>query len=490
MVRVVGVRFKKAGKIYYFDPAEFPVAGGCKVIVETARGIEYGDVAVGPKYVDDVEVVQPLKRVIRIGSDKDATQVAENKRKEREAFAAAVRKISSHGLDMNLVDVEYTFDGSKIIFYFTAEGRVDFRELVKDLASVFRTRIEMRQIGVRDEAKLLGGIGPCGRILCCTSFLGEFAPVSIRMAKDQNLSLNPTKISGVCGRLMCCLRYEQDTYEAAKKDPTLAPGYVPPLLMEADGGPVPALEEEESKPSWQTGPLRGDAAEGEVGGRISRAVAMKNAAVRDAEIETPIRVGGSGDTAQPERQRGDRPERGERREGGRHQGGRPQGRPQQHQPRPQGQGQPQGARQQQNRPQPQAKGQPGGAQEQAPPRGERQGQKGRPQPGQPNQQNQGQQQGGKARLQVVPGGKGQSQQPRGERGGQPQKGQEQGRPQQQGRSPEQGQGHPRGERPPHKQRDRGHRPDRGRGPRPEGQGGQAPEGGNGNPGPNSQTPQN
>lgn len=248
MVRVVGVRFKTAGKVYYFDPAEFDLKFGSKIVVETARGIEYGDVVVGPKDVPDEEVVHPLKKVIRIGTPQDANIAVENKRREREAFGIALKKIQQLNLDMNLVDVEYTFDGAKNIFYFTAEGRVDFRELVRELASVFRTRIEMRQIGVRDEAKLLGGIGPCGRILCCTSFLGDFAPVSIRMAKDQNLSLNPSKISGLCGRLMCCLRFEQDTYEAAKKDPTLAPGYVPPPvpadaadLSDLDEAPVPAI---------------------------------------------------------------------------------------------------------------------------------------------------------------------------------------------------------------------------------------------------------
>lgn len=248
MVRVVGVRFKTAGKVYYFDPADFDLKFGTKIVVETARGIEYGDVVVGPKDVPDDEVVHPLKKVIRVGTPQDAAVAAENKRREREAFGIALKKIQQLNLDMNLVDVEYTFDSAKNIFYFTAEGRVDFRELVRELASVFRTRIEMRQIGVRDEAKLLGGIGPCGRILCCTSFLGDFAPVSIRMAKDQNLSLNPSKISGLCGRLMCCLRFEQDTYEAAKKDPTLAPSYVPPSvpadaadLSDLDEAPVPAI---------------------------------------------------------------------------------------------------------------------------------------------------------------------------------------------------------------------------------------------------------
>jgi cell fate regulator YaaT (PSP1 superfamily) len=247
LVRVVGVRFKTAGKVYYFDPAELDLKFGTKIVVETARGVEYGDVVVGPKDVSYEEVVQPLKKVIRIGTVQDAAAAVENKRREKEAFGLALKKIQQLDLDMNLVDVEYTFDGAKNIFYFTAEGRVDFRELVRELASVFRTRIEMRQIGVRDEAKLLGGIGPCGRILCCTSFLGDFAPVSIRMAKDQNLSLNPSKISGLCGRLMCCLRFEQDTYEAAKKDPTLAPSYVAPAIPvdafgeELDESPVPAI---------------------------------------------------------------------------------------------------------------------------------------------------------------------------------------------------------------------------------------------------------
>jgi len=216
MVRVVGVRFKRAGKVYYFDPGDLePVKGG-KVIVETARGIELGEV-VGPvKEVAEEELASPLKRVIRLATAADEAQFQENQAREKEAFAIAARKIAEHGLEMDLVDVEYTFDGSKIIFYFTAEGRVDFRELVRDLAGVFRTRIELRQIGVRDEAKMLGGIGPCGRALCCATFLGDFAPVSIKMAKEQNLSLNPTKISGLCGRLLCCLRYESEHYERAK----------------------------------------------------------------------------------------------------------------------------------------------------------------------------------------------------------------------------------------------------------------------------------
>ncbi|SET05119.1 PSP1 domain-containing protein [Anaerobranca gottschalkii] len=216
--KVVGVRFKRAGKIYYFDPDQWDIVKGNYVIVETARGLEYGEVVVGPKVVEESEVVLPLKKVIRIATESDAEQVKENKLKEKEAFEICQQKIEKHGLEMKLVDVEYTFDASKIIFYFTAEGRIDFRELVKDLAAVFRTRIELRQIGIRDEAKMLGGLGCCGRPLCCNTFLGDFEPVSIKMAKIQNLSLNPTKISGICGRLMCCLRYENDHYEEARKN--------------------------------------------------------------------------------------------------------------------------------------------------------------------------------------------------------------------------------------------------------------------------------
>ncbi len=208
MYKVVGIRFKKAGKVYYFDPGEIDLSMGDAAIVETARGVEYGDVVVAPKMVPDDEVVAPLKQVLRKATDADKVQLAENEKKEEKAFGICQQKIAAHGLPMKLVDVEYTFDNNKIIFYFTAEGRVDFRELVKDLAGVFRTRIELRQIGVRDEAKMLGGLGPCGRALCCRSFLGDFEPVSIRMAKEQNLSLNPTKISGICGRLMCCLKFE------------------------------------------------------------------------------------------------------------------------------------------------------------------------------------------------------------------------------------------------------------------------------------------
>lgn len=218
MYEVVGVRFKKAGKIYYFDPDKLPIEQDSYVIVETARGVEYGKVVVGKKQVGEADVVLPLKKVIRIADQRDAKQVEENKQAAKNAFTICQNKIKEHKLDMKLVDVEYTFDRNKIIFYFTADGRVDFRELVKDLAAVFRTRIELRQIGVRDEAKMLGGIGPCGRLLCCSTFLGDFEPVSIKMAKDQNLSLNPAKISGLCGRLMCCLKFENDNYEDTKDD--------------------------------------------------------------------------------------------------------------------------------------------------------------------------------------------------------------------------------------------------------------------------------
>jgi len=214
---VVGVRFKKAGKIYYFDPVNTEVKKDDYAIVETARGVEYGEVVTNAKEVAEEDLVSPLKPVIRKATEADAVKVEENHIKEKDAFNICAKKIKTHNLDMNLVEVEYTFDVSKIIFYFTAEGRIDFRDLVKDLASVFRTRIELRQIGVRDEAKMLGGIGCCGRPLCCSTFLGDFEPVSIRMAKDQNLSLNPTKISGICGRLLCCLKYENYLYTDKKK---------------------------------------------------------------------------------------------------------------------------------------------------------------------------------------------------------------------------------------------------------------------------------
>jgi cell fate regulator YaaT (PSP1 superfamily) len=214
---VVGVRFKKAGKIYYFDPGEIDIPKDDFVIVETVRGVEFGKVVTARKQVGENDVVLPLKKVLRLADTKDRLIVDENKAAAEEAYHICCQKVEEHKLDMKLVDVEYTFDRNKVVFFFTADGRVDFRDLVKDLASIFRTRIELRQIGVRDEAKMLGGIGPCGRMLCCSTFLGDFEPVSIKMAKDQNLSLNPTKISGLCGRLMCCLKYENDEYESAKE---------------------------------------------------------------------------------------------------------------------------------------------------------------------------------------------------------------------------------------------------------------------------------
>ncbi|HWQ88573.1 MAG TPA: stage 0 sporulation family protein [Desulfitobacteriaceae bacterium] len=217
MVDVVGVRFKQAGKVYYFSPGNLALAKGDKVIVETARGVEFGELVIPLRQVDEKDLVLPLKQVIRKATAEDEQILENNRGKEKEAFQVCLKKITEHHLPMKLVDVEYTFDGNKIIFSFTADGRVDFRDLVKDLASVFRTRIELRQIGVRDEAKMIGGVGSCGRILCCASFLGDFEPVSIRMAKDQKLSLNPTKISGICGRLMCCLKYENEGYSSGSE---------------------------------------------------------------------------------------------------------------------------------------------------------------------------------------------------------------------------------------------------------------------------------
>ena len=213
MEKVIGVRFRNAGKVYYFSPGKLNIPKGKHVIVETARGIEYGYVVVGTKEVEGNRVVQPLKPVLRIATAEDDAKEAANRQKEKEAFQICLEKIRKHKLDMKLIQAEYTFDNNKVLFYFTADGRIDFRELVKDLAAVFKTRIELRQIGVRDETKIIGGIGICGRSLCCHTHLSEFIPVSIKMAKEQNLSLNPTKISGVCGRLMCCLKHEQETYE-------------------------------------------------------------------------------------------------------------------------------------------------------------------------------------------------------------------------------------------------------------------------------------
>ncbi len=212
MIKVIGVRFRTAGKIYFFDPGKFHIKKGQNVIVETARGMEYGHVIMGEREVEDDKVVQPLKPVLRIATKEDDAIEERNKKKEKDAFKICQKKIEKHGLEMKLIDAEYTFDNNKVLFYFTADGRIDFRELVKDLASVFKTRIELRQIGVRDETKILGGVGICGRVLCCHSYMSEFIPVSIKMAKEQNLSLNPSKISGTCGRLMCCLKNEEETY--------------------------------------------------------------------------------------------------------------------------------------------------------------------------------------------------------------------------------------------------------------------------------------
>ena len=218
MTKIVGIRFRNVGKIYYFDPKNYKMQTGDHVIVETARGVEFGRVVLGPKEVGEDEVVHPLKEVLRVATQADEDRERQNRLKERDAFKICQKKIREHGLDMKLIDAEYTFDNNKVLFYFTADGRIDFRQLVKDLAAIFKTRIELRQIGVRDETKILGGIGICGRQLCCHTYLSEFAPVSIKMAKEQNLSLNQTKISGVCGRLMCCLKNEQETYEELNKN--------------------------------------------------------------------------------------------------------------------------------------------------------------------------------------------------------------------------------------------------------------------------------
>lgn len=244
MIKVVGIRFQRAGKIYYFDPLDYDLETAMHVIVETARGVEMGTVLIPPKEVDDDKVVQPLKPVIRIATDDDEKVIEKNKEKEAEAYVICKEKIAKHGLDMKLVAAEYTFDNNKLLFYFTADGRIDFRELVKDLASVFRTRIELRQIGVRDETKMIGGIGICGRELCCRSYLTDFVPVSIKMAKEQNLSLNPTKISGVCGRLMCCLKNEQETYEYLNSRlPSVGDSVITPTGMHGEVSGVNVLRQ-------------------------------------------------------------------------------------------------------------------------------------------------------------------------------------------------------------------------------------------------------
>lgn len=231
MVKVIGVRFRNVGKVYYFDPKSLNVRSGDSVIVETARGVEFGTVVLTPREVDESKVISPLKEVIRVATQKDISREENNRRKEKEAYQICLKKIREHNLQMKLIGAEYTFDNNKVLFYFTADGRVDFRELVKDLASVFKTRIELRQIGVRDETKILGGIGICGRPLCCNTYLSDFVPVSIKMAKEQNLSLNPSKISGTCGRLMCCLKNEQETYEYLNKK---MPG-IGDLVVTSDG---------------------------------------------------------------------------------------------------------------------------------------------------------------------------------------------------------------------------------------------------------------
>jgi len=238
MIDVTGIRFKRVGKIYYFDPADLVLKNGDHVIVETSRGIEFGTVVIAKKSVTDDEIVPPLKKIIRKATEEDEKAIEKNKEMEKEAFNLCQEKIRKHNLEMKLIDVEYTFDHNKVLFYFTADGRVDFRELVRDLAGVFKTRIELRQIGVRDESKMMGGLGICGRQLCCNLFLSDFVPVSIKMAKEQNLSLNPTKISGTCGRLMCCLKYEQEAYESIMKN---TPG-VGSLVKTPDGkGQVTAV---------------------------------------------------------------------------------------------------------------------------------------------------------------------------------------------------------------------------------------------------------
>lgn len=244
MIRVIGVRFRNVGKVYYFSPQDFDIYTGDHVIVETARGVEYGTVVLAPRDVEEDKVIQPLKDVLRVATPEDDEQEMINRSKEKEAFEICLEKIRHHGLEMKLIDAEYTFDNNKVLFYFTADGRIDFRELVKDLASVFKTRIELRQIGVRDETKILGGIGICGRPLCCHTFLSEFAPVSIKMAKEQNLSLNPTKISGTCGRLMCCLKNEQETYEYLNKNlPSIGDSAVTPEGLKGEVQSVNVLRQ-------------------------------------------------------------------------------------------------------------------------------------------------------------------------------------------------------------------------------------------------------
>lgn len=319
MVKVIGVRFQNAGKLYFFDPGSYWPTAGDFVIVETTRGVEFGEVVTGVKEIADDQLTAPLKQVIRIANVQDVQHARDNERAEKEAYGICQQKIADHKLDMKLVSVEYTFDNSKILFYFTANGRVDFRALVKDLASVFKTRIELRQIGVRDEAKMLGGLGPCGRPICCGTFLGDFQPVSIKMAKEQNLSLNPTKISGVCGRLMCCLKYEQENYEQIRKQmPKVGKEVVTP-----EGTGV-VWELNVIKETVRVRLQKGDSSElkdfpmGEVQ-RINAPQAVRPAREEDAPEMPEAQEAAAAEPAEPRRgqarpSRGNRPERGARKE--------------------------------------------------------------------------------------------------------------------------------------------------------------------------------
>ena len=320
MVNVIGVRFENAGKLYFFDPGELWPTPGDYVLVETSRGIEFGEVVTGIKEIDDSTLHSPLKPVVRIANAEDVQHNKDNKAAEKEAYQVCQKKISEHKLDMKLVSVEYTFDNSKILFYFTANGRVDFRSLVKDLAGVFKTRIELRQIGVRDEAKMLGGLGVCGRPICCGTFLGDFQPVSIKMAKEQNLSLNPTKISGVCGRLMCCLKYEQDQYEQTrKKMPKVGKEVITP------DGPGVVWDLNVIKETVRVRIQKGDSSELKDypmedvqrpgAANVRREEAAETAAAEDAAVESAA-AESVGDEKAPRRERSARQERKPRREEG------------------------------------------------------------------------------------------------------------------------------------------------------------------------------
>ncbi len=334
MVNVIGVRFENAGKLYFFDPGTLWPTPGDFVLVETSRGVEFGEVVTQVKEIDDSTLSSPLKPVVRIASEEDVQHAKANKAAEKEAYAVCQRKIAEHKLDMKLVSVEYTFDNSKILFYFTANGRVDFRSLVKDLAGVFKTRIELRQIGVRDEAKMLGGLGPCGRPICCGTFLGDFQPVSIKMAKEQNLSLNPNKISGVCGRLMCCLKYEQDQYEAIrKKMPKVGKEVVTPdgngvvwdlniiketvrvRIQKGDSSelrdyPMEDVQRVGAQPASKAEAPKPDAPDAEPTDAPEAEIPADAEAQPRPRRERPARPEG----AKPRREEGERPARGERRE--------------------------------------------------------------------------------------------------------------------------------------------------------------------------------